>query len=406
MVSRACPEEIAADICLWASGPLPGIRVANGRNRATSVTIYVENIGETPEFSVVQTRLFAREEQAQACVDRAKTPTVEIAGQTGPFIALTIPACRALVLQQEVPPEQNHYRIGVAGELSFNEESLATFIDEIALADPPWDFVALLGNTKIDGVANVPAALKTAIRASQIPVGVGLGDYEIERGYEDYIERFGVTDYVTSIGLARLLALDTATRTLSDAQLRFIEDIERADCNEECPAGAVLTWTSPIGPTNADRRGFQSQFVAQAVISSLDERGFDLFASGAYGGASDETLAEVTSHKIDAGSSVGSLATVTFQNIQQSARTCFNPREPRMTPLLYPVGSQFRCSEAEQCVAGICRTTCRQESDCELMSCFDGRFCRATCESEADCPQSSRCEAGWCQLRADVEFSR
>lgn len=405
-VSSSCPEGIDADICVWASGPLPGVRVANGRSLATSVTIYIENVGVEPNYSVVQTRLFAREEQAQSCVDRDKAPAVEIAGQSGQFIALTIPACRALVLKQEVSPDKTSYRVGVAGELSLNVDSLARFIDEIAVADPPWDFVALLGNTRISGVSNVPSALKAAVRTSQVPIGVGLGDYEIERGYVDYLERFGATDYVTSIGLARLLALDTATRTLSDRQIRFIEDIERDDCNEECPAGAVLTWTSPLGPTSAERRGFQSQFVAQSTIATLDERGFDLLACGAYGGHGDETLGDVTAHPIGKGSAADSLATIAFEGVGRTTRACFNPREPRATPQLYPAGTEFRCADSEICVGGICREACRQDSDCALSPCFDDSYCRQTCESEADCPTSSACVAGWCRLSPNVEFSR
>jgi hypothetical protein len=355
----------------------------------------------------VQTQLFDDEEQAQACIDQPDPAPVELTEVTGRTVTLSIPPCRAFVFKQELPQSQADYRLAVAGSLQLNEDELDTFFEAVAARSPRIDAVAILGNIDIEPASNEAATLRAAARRSTIPVFVGLGPREIDLGFTDYIDRFGAMNYVTSIGTARLLAVDTSTRTLSENQVNFINRIKEDGCNEACPEGAVLTWASPLGPTNAQRRGWTSEFVAQSMIAAFDERGFDTVIASAFGPSPTQSLGNIRSTTLGDVERVDDLAILSFLGLQRELQPCFDPRIPSTSSVLYPDKDTLSCDEDQVCVSGYCHEPCGLRTDCsaDRFACFKDSYCRINCSVDEDCPGASTCQQGWCPPGAQLEFN-
>lgn len=385
------------------------MRIANGRTKPAELTLDIANAGPAPQFSVLQTRLFAGEEQAQSCLGDASTSPVELARASGRRLTLTIPRCRAFVLTQELPTSQAEFRLGLLGSIDVNDDELEALIDSINESEPGWDFILLGGDVRVRHVSNVPETLRRAIEASDVPIGIVLGELEIERGYTDFLDRFGATDYVVPIGAGRLLVLDTASRTLTSRQLDFLDSIRGASCNDECPPGAAVMWASPVGPTNADRGGFSSEFVAQAVIQRLDERQFDqLFASSARSRATT-SLAGLTSYQLAEGADVPGIVTVRFDTRRASESACYDRQFSSASSVVIPGTTRYRCTESQTCVEGLCEPRCLQPGNrCGEPShrCVDGRYCLATCRSDDDCDADAGCVESVCRPEPAIRIER
>lgn len=397
-----CNSNDAPDlICARASGPLPALRVANGAISSRSAAIEVTNVGESPEFAVWLEGLRADDEQDQRCEREELGPEpgvrVRLASVQGGRQSLQVPACTALVLRQTFDPARELYRVALLGKMDLRASELAVFVERLAGASFPPDYVQLLGKLDLDGTSNDLQEIDNLFSEVGLPWGAVIDPADVTRSAEAFLNRVGQVDYVSSIGPVPWLVADTASATVNESQLNFFRGLRTCE-DIGCAEGVALMSIAPVSASRLDPGQFRSGVVGQRLLTTMSERGI-------------ETLISTSDGFFDA-SSFGSLEVVNIQNLDDDFAyaellvlrpraagrdRCYNEITLRESSRLLSGPAVATCEADATCLAGSCYQRCDQGESCpDSQGCDEASgLCRRTCESARDCGAvAGRCESG------------
>jgi hypothetical protein len=388
-------------VAVRASSPFPEVLLDNGTTRSQRILLRVANLGslavEAPILQPLRpdARLDPACEQVDSTLPLYLAPLVPTSlDATTRLLEVELPACRTLRLPFRLDPSATRFRIAVVGPSPGSDEVLRAAVRDAR--EWPADFVLFVGGVFSPGTSEPAARLFDLVEsggtALQVPYGLVMGAEERDSGTTAFYERLGPTDFTSSVGVVRLLSLDTSDRLVTEGQLDFVEGLRAS----AAPSIAFM-YAPPYAPRSLAPDGIRDPQLAARLFEALRQAGVDHLFAGSDGGATTAFGAMAIHEVADAGRSGGA----TY------ARVLIEGPWPRA-----PLCRAGACDEGSGCVEGVCLRSCATGGDCDADRplCVAGA-CRTPCTADADCPDLLPvCEAaaGVCaeSPRVTVELRR
>lgn len=403
-VGRCNTNEEPDRICARASGPLPGLRIANGAIDAREVQIDVTNVGAQPHFAVWLEGLRDDDEQDQRCVRNELGPApgvrVRLADLDGSRQNLQVPACAALILRQSLPPEREVYRVALLGKFDLRVSELEVFVARLAEASFPPDYVQLLGDLDLDGTSDDLGELQRIFNEAGLPFGAVIDPADVARNDEAFLSALGQVDYISSIGAVPWVVADTANATIEEKQLDFLRGLRACEASS-CAEGVALMSIAPVSANRLDPGQFRTAAVGQRLLTTLSERGIESLVStsdGVFDRSNFGSLEVVNLPGLDDEFAYSEL--LVLRPRATGREECYAEISPNTRSALSANTAAPSCSSSGVCLEGGCYQSCEQGESCpEDEACDEASgLCRRPCDDASDCGGSvGRCEAsGFC----------
>lgn len=406
------PDDDTIIACARASGPLPMMRVTNGGLEEAGLLLEIANTAPDGRWAVYLEPLLESEPQDQRCIRDGLGPapglSTRLADAEGARLQVLIPPCAALVLDAQLPlaDAQEDYLIVVWGGGTARDSELQTALTMMEEAGVRPDFIWFLDLLALRSSVQAFDALDEAMQEAGVPWGILASEGALNRGSERFIDRFGALDFVTRVHGVPLIALDTASWTISSSQIAFVRRIRTCDA-EECPPAIALMNVPPVSVGRLDVGIFRSQAVAQNLLSAFSQRGVRWLVSSSERRYEATTFGGFQLRDVGRWRGVRELVTIEISPPEPDRLLCDAGLSLLTSDMISVTAARTFCPPDHACLGGVCVASCSGDLDCGGGGggrCVEG-LCRADCESDA-CP-SGRCDAeGFCRHGPQVEVHR
>lgn len=366
-------------VVVRAAAPFPEIYLDNGTARRQTVRLRISNLPalavETPLLTPLRSGARRNPTCTKSGTGSSSVYLAPVAATAldavSRLVELSLPACRTIRLSEQLDPDATAFRIAVVGPAPVSDG----FIGGALLQAEAWgaDYVQFLGDVFQPGAAEPAARFLSLVEPSDptsaaAPYGILMGSQERAAGASAFYERYGPTDFVSRVGRARLLSLDTSLGLLSSGQLDFVTGLPAVT-----PTLAFLH-DSPWVPDSYTATGFRDLEGAAALAEALQSAAVrDVLATSDHGGT--RTLGQATLRVLADPASPKLGNDPTYAQVTVEA-----PWPPA------PACRDGACDDGSGCLSDSCLPLCRTDLDCaaERPTC-DAGLCRTRCSGDADC---------------------